>query len=94
MPNEQTTHCVLCDKEFGIFRRKHHCRSCGALVCGKCSPAKMYVHGYKDQKVRVCQTCSNARQKRQREIEERGVFVSERNSGGYGKVTASTEIGE
>jgi lipocalin len=50
------------------------------------------VHGYQDKKVRVCNTCFIKRQKRKKEIEDRGVFVSERNSGGYGKITVATEV--
>lgn len=65
MPNEHSDQCVLCEKVFNaILRRKHHCRSCGALVCSKCSPDKHYVHGYKDQRVRVCLRCAEIREKR------------------------------
>lgn len=70
IPNEQTNGCMLCGKAFGVFRRKHHCRSCGGLVCGKCSPEKHYVHGYKDQRVRVCKTCAAIKVKRQLEIND------------------------
>ena len=30
--------CYTCDKAFTLRRRKHHCRACGKVVCGKCSP--------------------------------------------------------
>ena len=30
--------CVLCDAEFGVMTRQHHCRYCGWLVCSACSP--------------------------------------------------------
>ena len=33
VPNERFDSCQICTKLFGIFRRKHHCRSCGVLVC-------------------------------------------------------------
>jgi phosphatidylinositol 3-kinase len=29
--------CLGCEKTFGIFRRRHHCRSCGGLYCYECS---------------------------------------------------------
>jgi len=54
LPNEHSNDCGICQKAFSIFRRKHHCRSCGGLVCGTCSPDKLYVAGYQDTKVRVC----------------------------------------
>lgn len=65
VPNEHSNNCMLCEKVFNpILRRKHHCRSCGKLVCSACSPDKLYVAGYKDQKVRVCKDCASVRQKR------------------------------
>jgi hypothetical protein len=31
--------CMVCEAEFGIiFNPRHHCRYCGWLVCGQCSP--------------------------------------------------------
>jgi len=33
--------CKLCDKEFNIARRKHHCRNCGGIFCDSCSDNKM-----------------------------------------------------
>ena len=33
--------CVLCDEDFGLFRRKHHCRHCGRIVC---SGTKLYTY--------------------------------------------------
>ena len=28
--------CLVCDKYFSIFRRKHHCRNCGGIFCYEC----------------------------------------------------------
>lgn len=78
-PNESSTDCFICTKSFGLFRRKHHCRCCGGLVCSKCSPDKHYVAGYKDQRVRVCKNCSLMRAKRQLELKEQKVFISANN---------------
>ena len=34
-------HCILCGVVWGTFRnRRHHCRSCGRLVCETCSSNK------------------------------------------------------
>lgn len=57
LPNEKSKMCFNCQKKFGLFRRKHHCRSCGLLVCGNCSPDKDYVTGYLDKRVRICKIC-------------------------------------
>ncbi|XP_073229066.1 rabenosyn-5-like isoform X2 [Porites lutea] len=29
--------CHLCKKQFNVARRRHHCRLCGGIMCGKCS---------------------------------------------------------
>lgn len=26
-------HCMVCQSDFGFFKRKHHCRACGSVVC-------------------------------------------------------------
>ena len=26
-------HCMICESDFGFFKRKHHCRACGSVVC-------------------------------------------------------------
>lgn len=26
-------HCMLCRSDFGFFKRKHHCRACGSVIC-------------------------------------------------------------
>ena len=35
--DHSTTACPLCRKDFGLINRRHHCRKCGSVVCGKCS---------------------------------------------------------
>lgn len=37
MPDSCVTHCHICDKKFGFWIRKHHCRYCGWIICGSCS---------------------------------------------------------
>jgi hypothetical protein len=40
VPDHFSKACLLCAEDFGWFwasRRRHHCRACGLLVCGKCS---------------------------------------------------------
>lgn len=76
VPNERFDSCQVCTKLFGIFRRKHHCRSCGALVCQPCSPDKEYVQGYKDTRVRICRNCAATKQKRQDELKTQNIFIS------------------
>lgn len=35
--DEERTHCNVCVQQFLPFRRRHHCRTCGEVVCGGCS---------------------------------------------------------
>lgn len=35
--DNMVTHCHSCLKEFGLFRRKHHCRNCGNIFCADCA---------------------------------------------------------
>ena len=37
-PDEASRHCRCCGAPFGMKRRRHHCRRCGRLVCGRCAP--------------------------------------------------------
>jgi len=50
--------CPLCDTKFTHTRRRHHCRKCGTLTCGKCSDYKVKIPNYKEEKKhRVCFIC-------------------------------------
>jgi len=35
--------CSNCGECFGVFRKKHHCRMCGRLVCDTCSQGRRFV---------------------------------------------------
>jgi hypothetical protein len=37
MPDDQVKECYECNEKFTTFRRRHHCRVCGQIFCGKCS---------------------------------------------------------
>ncbi|XP_057767930.1 LOW QUALITY PROTEIN: 1-phosphatidylinositol-3-phosphate 5-kinase FAB1B-like [Salvia miltiorrhiza] len=37
MPDESCRVCYECDSSFTIFNRKHHCRLCGRVFCGRCT---------------------------------------------------------
>ena len=52
-----TTACTECRLTFTIIRRRHHCRFCGLIFCGRCTPSKAWVPGCKE-KVRVCDKCA------------------------------------
>ncbi|KAL7686836.1 putative FYVE zinc finger, Zinc finger, FYVE/PHD-type, Zinc finger, RING/FYVE/PHD-type [Plasmopara halstedii] len=62
--NEERAYCVICWKRFNaIFRRRHHCRLCGEVICGSCSSlrsASIVNTKLKEvNKTRMCHLCHN-----------------------------------
>ena len=55
------SHCKLCADKFNLFRRRHHCRSCGDILCGSCSSMKLsYPWLDLNEKTRACTACYDA----------------------------------
>jgi len=50
--------CFECSASFSFLNRRHHCRSCGKIYCGKCSDHFLSIPemGYFEP-VRVCTIC-------------------------------------
>lgn len=38
--DDEVTMCMKCTVKFTAIRRRHHCRACGDVVCGRCSSKK------------------------------------------------------
>ena len=36
MPDADAPRCLSCNKSFFLFRRRHHCRTCGLVFCSRC----------------------------------------------------------
>lgn len=58
VPDDYSQCCMICKTHFTFFRRRHHCRQCGILICYLCSPFKKLLPNV-DIKypVRVCSLC-------------------------------------
>uniref|UniRef100_H3AXT9 RUN and FYVE domain containing 2 n=1 Tax=Latimeria chalumnae TaxID=7897 RepID=H3AXT9_LATCH len=56
LKDKDATHCKLCEKEFSLSRRKHHCRNCGEIFCNACSDNELPLPS-SPKPVRVCDTC-------------------------------------
>ncbi|KAH9052388.1 hypothetical protein Ae201684P_001569 [Aphanomyces euteiches] len=54
--NEEVDRCMVCDTPFSLFLRRHHCRSCGDVVCAPCAESKREVFGLVGLH-RVCDPC-------------------------------------
>ncbi|GAM21759.1 hypothetical protein SAMD00019534_049340 [Acytostelium subglobosum LB1] len=51
-------HCGKCRSNFGLFNRKHHCRHCMKVFCGKCTAKTTPITKLNYPKfVRVCDDC-------------------------------------
>ncbi|KAI8645607.1 hypothetical protein BD408DRAFT_67237 [Parasitella parasitica] len=53
MPDEQCKECNNCSAPFNLFRRKHHCRTCGRIFCSKCLSNNIHT----SHSLRVCNDC-------------------------------------
>jgi zinc finger FYVE domain-containing protein 26 len=53
--------CELCQRDFTLTVRQHHCRRCGRVVCFACSECKDFFHGERHKK-RICNTCVDSSQ--------------------------------
>lgn len=61
VPDSRADRCMACTEAFGMWRRKHHCRLCGRVVCWSCSTRKFLIPSYEDGKedtvARACDSC-------------------------------------
>ncbi|KAF0746177.1 hypothetical protein AaE_008224 [Aphanomyces astaci] len=65
IPDDARTTCAMCNERFSLFRHKHHCRTCGDVVCMDCVTKKVAVSPTADPaNVIVCVLCL-ARRERQ-----------------------------
>lgn len=57
--NEHMGFCMSCLKTFNLFNRRHHCRACGLLICGECSPSSALLKDFEDiGPQKVCGKCN------------------------------------
>jgi len=58
VPDAEAPTCMVCKKtHFSLVQRRHHCRKCGAVVCGACSANKFVLPGQSSKALRVCTVC-------------------------------------
>jgi hypothetical protein len=51
--------CVACRKNFGLFKRRSHCRRCGGVMCKQCTDRGDLRHLNYDVPQKVCQSCTS-----------------------------------
>jgi len=57
VPDQRVAFCQGCSIEFKLTVRRHHCRCCGSVLCGRCSAYKAPIKYLHYQRVRVCNVC-------------------------------------
>ena len=66
IPDERCKKCTLCNIDFSLLNRKHHCRSCGKIYCSTCCYEYQSLPSYMPRthtrfcdgkKHRVCNIC-------------------------------------
>ncbi|KAL9140400.1 hypothetical protein ABFS82_14G034900 [Erythranthe guttata] len=79
------SHCQTCSSQFTFINRKHHCRRCGGIFCGKCTQQRMVLRGQGDSPVRICDPC--------KKLEEAAKFERYGNKTRAAKVAGGSKYG-
>ncbi|XP_068172315.1 FYVE, RhoGEF and PH domain-containing protein 5b isoform X2 [Antennarius striatus] len=64
VPVSQAMMCMNCTSDFSLTLRRHHCYSCGRIVCRSCSKNRYPLKYMKDRMAKVCDHCYNELKKR------------------------------
>lgn len=54
--NSDVLECPVCEDEFTLMRRRHHCRICGGVFCNNCTSHR-HLSTSKKKPVRACTDC-------------------------------------
>lgn len=57
VPDAVAGSCTICRSVFKVYFRRHHCRRCGAVVCGNCSGKRSILFKDSGREERVCNPC-------------------------------------
>lgn len=58
VPDSEAAVCMIDKKtQFNLINRRHHCRKCGAVVCGACSTHRFLLPSQSSKPIRVCDPC-------------------------------------
>lgn len=58
LPDEEASKCMSCGANFTVVKRRHHCRNCGKIFCGRCSSNNVPLPKFGlNRPVRVCNKC-------------------------------------
>lgn len=55
--DDEVKQCTVCKHDFTLLRRRHHCRSCGRVMCGKCGKEATVEQLFGARPQRMCTLC-------------------------------------
>ncbi|XP_051931541.1 FYVE, RhoGEF and PH domain-containing protein 5-like isoform X1 [Hippocampus zosterae] len=64
VPVSQVMMCMNCTSDFSLTLRRHHCHSCGRIVCRSCSKNRYPLKYMKERMAKVCDHCYSELKKR------------------------------
>ncbi|XP_074520911.1 FYVE, RhoGEF and PH domain-containing protein 5b isoform X2 [Halichoeres trimaculatus] len=64
VPVSQVMMCMNCTSDFSLTLRRHHCYSCGRIVCRSCSKNRYPLKYMNNRMAKVCDYCYNELKKR------------------------------
>ncbi|XP_061689501.1 FYVE, RhoGEF and PH domain-containing protein 5-like isoform X2 [Syngnathoides biaculeatus] len=64
VPVSQAMMCMNCTSDFSLTLRRHHCLSCGRIVCRSCSKNRYPLKYMKERMAKVCDHCYNELKKK------------------------------
>ena len=64
-PDQLVSDCMVCNTAFTFFRRKHHCRECGSVICNNCSKWRQSNSPSGEKSLlRICKSCNTTSPRR------------------------------
>ncbi|CAG5126385.1 unnamed protein product, partial [Candidula unifasciata] len=57
IPDAEAVACMMCQGRFTMWKRRHHCRACGKVLCSVCCSQKAYLPYMENKEARVCLEC-------------------------------------
>ena len=73
--DNQTSSCMRCNKGFSLMMWRHHCRSCGYVVCQTCGDKKLNFEVFEEESPggsRVCKCCYDSCQHNKKNQPKKG----------------------
>ncbi|CAL1536688.1 unnamed protein product [Lymnaea stagnalis] len=59
IPDAEANECMMCKLKFTMWKRRHHCRACGKVLCSSCCSQKAILPYMENKEARVCLDCHN-----------------------------------